>query len=63
MNRTLIKNMLLAASLLGGLSPAWGTECYDPTGFPAQGSAVQSAPMRAEFAAIQPGISNKPYDR
>lgn len=35
------------------------TDYYDPTGAPATNSLADSATMRAEFTAIQSGISNK----
>lgn len=35
------------------------TDYYDPTGSPASNSAGDSATIRAEFAAIQSGISDK----
>lgn len=52
--------LLLSLCLwLSLVAPTWATDYYDATGFPAQGAALTSAPMRAEFAAIQSGLSAK----
>lgn len=56
-----MKKVLSSLILLACLWPAiaGSTDWFDPSGVPAQGASLTSAPIRAEFTAIQTGISNK----
>ena len=46
-----MKKLLLALALL--VSPAWGADYYTASGDPAEGSALSSSVIRAEYTAIQ----------